>query len=98
MASESSRTRASGEGGHNRTPSAGSRSATINVFLHHDGKVSRTYCINGPALEALGSVWSLLELTTFGRQETTEESPAGWPQGEPRARYRLHDEYNGPAK
>jgi predicted dithiol-disulfide oxidoreductase (DUF899 family) len=72
--------------------------AGINVFLHHDRKVYRTYFINGPALEALGSVWSLLELTPFGRQETTEESPAGWPQGEPRAWYRLHDEYNGPAK
>ena len=70
--------------------------AGINVFLHHDGKVYRTYFLNGPELEAVGPVWSLLELTPFGRQETTEESPAGWPQGEPRSWYQLHDEYDGP--
>jgi len=72
--------------------------AGINVFLHHDGNVYRTYFLNGTALETVGPVWSLLELTPFGRQETTEESPAGWPQGEPRSWYRLHDEYDGPSK
>ena len=41
----------------------------------------------GPALharlEALGSTWSYLDLTAFGRQETWEDSPEGYPQTEP---------------
>jgi predicted dithiol-disulfide oxidoreductase (DUF899 family) len=70
--------------------------AGINVFLHQDGRAYRTYFLNGPELQAVGTVWSLLELTPFGLQETTEESPPGWPQGQPRAWYQLHDEYESP--
>jgi predicted dithiol-disulfide oxidoreductase (DUF899 family) len=29
----------------------------------------------------------------FGRQETWEDSPAGYPQGEPYTWWRHHDEY-----
>lgn len=65
----------------------------INVFLRDGDDVYRTYFVNGPSLEAVGTAWSFLELTTFGRQETTEDSPRGWPQDEPYAWYRLHDEY-----
>ncbi len=65
----------------------------INVFLRDGDDVYRTYFVNGPALEAVGTSWSLLELTPFGRQEMTEDSPPGWPQDEPYAWYRLHDEY-----
>jgi len=68
--------------------------AGINVFLRQGGKAYRAYFINGPELQSIGSVWSLLELTPFGLQETGEESPPGWPQGEPRSWYRLHDEYH----
>ena len=35
----------------------------------------------GRGVEALGSVWSFLDLTPLGRQETWEDSPAGWPLG-----------------
>lgn len=66
----------------------------INIFLRDGDDVYRTYFLNGPAVEAVGPSWSLLELTPFGRQETTEDSPPGWPQGEPYAWYRLHDEYD----
>lgn len=66
----------------------------INVFLRNGEDVYRTYFLNGPAVEAIGPSWSLLELTPFGRQETTEASPPGWPQGAPFEWYRLHDEYD----
>ena len=40
-----------------------------------------------------GSVWTFLDLTPFGRQETWEDSPAGWPQTPPYEWWRRHDEY-----
>lgn len=66
----------------------------INVFLREGAEVYRTYFLNGPAVEAVGPSWSFLELTTFGRQEASEESPPGWPQGAPYEWYRLHDAYD----
>jgi predicted dithiol-disulfide oxidoreductase (DUF899 family) len=38
--------------------------------------------------------FNLLDLTAFGRQETWEDSPAGWPQTEPYQWWRLHDDYD----
>ncbi|MGW1102456.1 hypothetical protein [Streptomyces sp. NPDC002540] len=35
----------------------------------------------------------LLDLTPYGRQETWEDSPEGWPQTAPCQWWRLHDEY-----
>lgn len=64
------------------------------MFLRDGDAVYRTYFLNGPELEAVGTSWSFLELTPFGRQETTEDSPAGCPQGDPFAWYRLHDEHD----
>jgi predicted dithiol-disulfide oxidoreductase (DUF899 family) len=46
-------------------------------------------------VEALGSVWSFLDLTPLGRQETWEDSPAGHPQTPPYVWWRRHDEYGG---
>jgi predicted dithiol-disulfide oxidoreductase (DUF899 family) len=43
--------------------------------------------------EYLGSHWTYLDLTPFGRQETWENSPDGWPQTEPYEWLRRHDEY-----
>ena len=37
-------------------------------------------CVAGRATEAMGSVYGLLDMTVYGRQETFEESPPGWPQ------------------
>jgi predicted dithiol-disulfide oxidoreductase (DUF899 family) len=44
--------------------------------------------------EAIGPVWSFLDLTPFGRQETWEDSPEGYPQDPPYSWWRLHDEYD----
>jgi predicted dithiol-disulfide oxidoreductase (DUF899 family) len=65
----------------------------LSVFLR-DGKTAfRTYFTSGRGVEALGSLWSFLDLTPLGRQERWEVSPAGWPQSAPYEWWRLHDEY-----
>jgi predicted dithiol-disulfide oxidoreductase (DUF899 family) len=65
----------------------------LNVFLREGGEVYRTYFTDGRGVEALGSVWTFLDLTPFGRQETWEDSPGGYPQTPPYEWWRLHDEY-----
>lgn len=65
----------------------------LSVFLRDDQRIFRTYFTDGRGVEALGSVWSFLDLTPFGRQETWEDSPPGWPQSEPYQWWRRHDEY-----
>ena len=39
-----------------------------------------TYWISGRATEAITSSYPILDLTVYGRQETWEDSPAGWPK------------------
>lgn len=65
----------------------------LSVFLREGDEVFRTYQTDGRGCEALGSVWTLLDLTPLGRQEKWEDSPAGWPQTEPYVWWRRHDEY-----
>ncbi|AOS64525.1 DUF899 domain-containing protein [Actinoalloteichus hymeniacidonis] len=67
----------------------------LNVFLREGDTVYRTYCTTGRGVEALGSSWTFLDLTPFGRQENWEDSPSGHPQSEPYQWWRLHDEYDG---
>jgi predicted dithiol-disulfide oxidoreductase (DUF899 family) len=65
----------------------------LSVFLRDGGEVFRTYFTNLRGVEALGSVWTFLDLTPFGRQEDWEDSPEGWPQGPRYEWWRRHDEY-----
>jgi predicted dithiol-disulfide oxidoreductase (DUF899 family) len=65
----------------------------LSVFLRDRESVFRTYFTTGRGVEALGSVWSFLDLTPLGRQEQWEDSPAGWPQTPPYEWWRRHDEY-----
>lgn len=65
-----------------------------NVFYRDDaGRVFRTYFINNRGDEAMGSVWSYLDATPLGRQESWEDSPEGYPQSEPYKWWRWHDQY-----
>ena len=66
----------------------------LSVFLRDGDNVFRTYFTAGRGVEALGSVWTFLDLTPFGRQEDWEDSPAGRPQGPPYRWWRRHDEYD----
>jgi predicted dithiol-disulfide oxidoreductase (DUF899 family) len=70
----------------------GERSGT-SVFLRDGNHVYHTYSTSGRGDEALGSFWTFLDITPFGRQESWEDSPAGWPQSEPYVWWRRHDEY-----
>jgi len=65
----------------------------LSVFLRDGEGVYRTYFTTARGVEALGSVWTLLDLTPLGRQETWEDSPAGYPQTKPYQWWRRHDEY-----
>lgn len=69
--------------------------AGLSVFLRDDdGNVYRSYFSTARGLEKVGSPWSLLDLTPFGRQEEWEDSPAGWPQTPAYRWWRRHDEYS----
>jgi predicted dithiol-disulfide oxidoreductase (DUF899 family) len=65
----------------------------LSIFLRDRTRVFRTYFTAGRGVEALGSVWSYLDLTPYGRQESWEDSPPGWPQTKPYQWWRRHDEY-----
>ena len=41
----------------------------------------------------MGTVWSYLDMTALGRQETWEDSPEGYPQTPPYKWWNWHDEY-----
>jgi predicted dithiol-disulfide oxidoreductase (DUF899 family) len=66
----------------------------LSVFLRDGDDVFRTYFTNRRGVEALGSVWTFLDLTPLGRQEHWEDSPEGYPQTEPYGWWRRHDEYD----
>jgi predicted dithiol-disulfide oxidoreductase (DUF899 family) len=67
----------------------------LSVFLRDGDSVFRTYFTTSRGVEALGSVWTFLDLTPLGRQEEWEDSPAGYPQTKPYEWWRRHDEYDG---
>jgi predicted dithiol-disulfide oxidoreductase (DUF899 family) len=66
-----------------------------NAFIRDGDRVFRTYFVNGRGDEALGSVWSYLDITALGRQETWEDSPEGYPQTQTYLWQRWHDAYDG---
>ncbi len=65
----------------------------LSVLLRDGEDVYRTYFTSGRGVEALGSVWTFLDLTPLGRQEDWEDSPPGYPQTPPYEWWRRHDEY-----
>lgn len=67
----------------------------LSVFIRDGDEVFRTYFTTQRGVEALGSVWTFLDLTPLGRQEEWEDSPAGYPQTKLYEWWRRHDEYRG---
>jgi predicted dithiol-disulfide oxidoreductase (DUF899 family) len=49
-------------------------------YLRDGDRVFETYWTTGRGTEAGATSYHLLDLTPYGRQETWEDSPAGWPQ------------------
>ncbi|NUT96064.1 MAG: DUF899 domain-containing protein [Saccharothrix sp.] len=68
--------------------------AGLSVFLRDDdNRVFRTYFTVARGMDNLRTDLTLLDLTPYGRQETWEDSPEGWPRTAPYW-WRLHDEYD----
>jgi predicted dithiol-disulfide oxidoreductase (DUF899 family) len=65
-----------------------------NAFVRDGDRIFRTYFIDGRGDEAIGTTWSYLDMTAFGRQETWEDSPAGTPQTPPYGWWNYHDAYD----
>lgn len=65
----------------------------VSVFLREGDDIYRCYYLGDRGVEYLGTQWSYLDLTPFGRQESWEDSPTGWPQSKPYEWCRRHDEY-----
>jgi predicted dithiol-disulfide oxidoreductase (DUF899 family) len=68
-----------------------------NVFFRDGDQVFRTYFVNNRADEAMGTIWSYLDITPLGRQETWEDSPEGYPQTPPYKWWNWHDNYDAEA-
>ena len=49
-------------------------------YLRDGDRVFETYWTTGRGVEAIDNSYALMDLTAFGRQETWEDSPPGWPQ------------------
>ncbi len=64
-----------------------------NVFIRDGDRIFRTHFINNRGDEALGTVWSYLDITPLGRQESWEDSPEGYPQTAPYKWWNWHDSY-----
>ncbi|WP_234804170.1 DUF899 domain-containing protein [Ensifer adhaerens] len=65
----------------------------INVFVREGNHAYRSYFTNGRGVEAIGPIFTFLDLTPLGRQETWQDAPSGRPQGDPYTWWRLHDHY-----
>jgi predicted dithiol-disulfide oxidoreductase (DUF899 family) len=52
----------------------------IVCYLRQGSNVFETYWTTIRGVEAMDNSYRLLDLTVYGRQETWEDSPAGWPQ------------------
>jgi predicted dithiol-disulfide oxidoreductase (DUF899 family) len=52
----------------------------MSVFFRLDDDVYHTYSTYARGCESLTDSYRLLDLTPFSRQESFEDSPAGWPQ------------------
>ena len=69
-----------------------------NAFIRGPGEggeqVFRTYFINNRGDEAFVNTWNFLDMTALGRQETWEDSPAGYPQSAPYEWWSWNDTYS----
>ena len=65
----------------------------VSVFLRDGDDIYQTYHTGARGVEYLGSHWTYLDLTPYGRQEEWEDSPQGWPQTPTYEWQKRHDEY-----
>ena len=65
----------------------------LSMFLRDGDDIYQTYFTERRGCEVLLGNFTLLDLAPLGRQETWEDSPAGWPQSDPYVWWRRRDEY-----
>jgi len=65
----------------------------LNVFIRIGDDIYHSYGTTNRGVEYLGSVFTYLDLTPMGRQESWEKSPEWVPQTPPYQWWSLHDEY-----
>jgi predicted dithiol-disulfide oxidoreductase (DUF899 family) len=53
---------------------------SFGCYLRVDDRVYETYWSTGRGTEAMAWSYALLDRTVYGRQETWEDSPEGWPR------------------
>lgn len=63
-----------------------------SAFVRDGPDIFRTYFVNGRGDEQMGNHWNYLDITAFGRQETWEDSPKGYPQTPPYEWWIWHDD------
>lgn len=66
----------------------------LSAFLRDGDRVFHTWSTQNRGIEPILTVFDYLDFTPFGRGETWEDSPPGWPQTEPYGWWRLHDRYD----
>jgi predicted dithiol-disulfide oxidoreductase (DUF899 family) len=71
----------------------GEERQSVSVFLRDGDRVFHTFQTFARGEEPFMVVFDLLDLTPYGRQETWEDSPDGWPQQPPYEWMRLADKY-----
>jgi len=49
-------------------------------YLRRGDRVFETYWTTGRGCEVMGNSYGMLDMTVYGRQETWEDSPEGWPR------------------
>lgn len=65
----------------------------VSVFLRDGKDIYQTYHSEARGVDRLGSHWTYLDLTPYGRKEAWEDSPAGWPKLGDDFYTCRHDEY-----
>jgi predicted dithiol-disulfide oxidoreductase (DUF899 family) len=71
----------------------GGETFALSIYLRDGEDVFRSYTTDGRGVDRLRLDLNLLDLTPYGRQESWEDSPAGWPQSPPGTWWRRKDEY-----
>jgi predicted dithiol-disulfide oxidoreductase (DUF899 family) len=71
----------------------GEERQAISVFLRDGERIFHTWSTFARGEEPFMLPFDLLDLTPYGRQESWEDSPPGWPQRPPYEWMRLHDSY-----
>jgi predicted dithiol-disulfide oxidoreductase (DUF899 family) len=60
---------------------AGGNMGFLTSYLRDGDRVFLTYSTTGRGNEAVNSAMGLLDMTPYGRGETWEDNPEGWPEG-----------------